>query len=78
MWQDSAACLDADSSIFLSGVTSRVNKAKAICEGCRVIDDCLAFAIANEDFEPHVYGGMTGDERRAFARNFEEYAGTLI
>ena len=78
MWQDSAACLDADSSLFLSGVTSRVNKAKAICEGCRVIDDCLAFAIANEDFEPHVYGGMTGEERRAFARNLEEYAATLI
>jgi WhiB family redox-sensing transcriptional regulator len=78
MWQDSAACLDADSSLFLSGVTSRVMKAKAICEGCRVIDDCLAFAIANEDFEPHVYGGMTGEERRAFARNIEEYAGTLI
>ena len=78
MWQDSAACLDADSSLFLSGVTSRVMKAKAICEGCRVIDDCLAFAIANEDFEPHVYGGMTGEERRAFARNLEEYAATLI
>ena len=67
MWQDSAACKDADSSLFLSGVTSRVMKAKAICEGCRVIDDCLAFAIANEDFEPHVYGGMTGEERRKFA-----------
>ena len=68
MWQDSAACLDADSSIFLSGVTSRVQQAKAICEGCSVIDECLAFAIANEDFEPHVYGGMTGDERRNFAQ----------
>ena len=78
MWQDKAACLDADSSLFLSGVTSRVNKAKAICEGCRVIDDCLAFAIANEDFEPHVYGGMTGEERRVIARNVEEYAATLI
>jgi len=78
MWQDKAACLDADSSLFLSGVTSRVMKAKAICEGCRVIDDCLAFAIANEDFEPHVYGGMTGEERRVIARNIEEYAGTLI
>jgi len=67
MWQDSAACKDADSSIFLSGVTSRVQKAKAICATCSVIDKCLAFAIANEDFEPHVYGGMTGDERRRVA-----------
>ena len=67
MWQDSAACKDADSSLFLSGVTSRVQKAKDICATCSVIDKCLAFAIANEDFEPHVYGGMTGEERRRVA-----------
>lgn len=63
MWQTQAACLDADSSLFLSGVTSRVQKAKAICERCIVIDECLGFALANEDTEPHVYGGLTGDER---------------
>ena len=70
MWQDSAACKDADSSLFLSGVTSRVQKAKAICATCSVIDKCLDFAIANEDFEPHVYGGMTGEERRRVALTF--------
>lgn len=64
MWQDSAACKDVDSSIFLSGVTSRIEKAKAVCATCSVIDKCLAFAIANDDFEPHVYGGLTGDERK--------------
>jgi WhiB family redox-sensing transcriptional regulator len=71
MWQDKAACLDADSSLFLTGVTSRVLQAKAICERCPVIDDCLAFALDNEDFEPHVYGGMTGDERRVIAKEIE-------
>jgi WhiB family transcriptional regulator, redox-sensing transcriptional regulator len=71
MWQDRAACKDADSALFLTGVTSRVMKAKEICESCPVIDDCLMFAIENEDFEPHVYGGMTGAERRSFARRLE-------
>lgn len=71
MWQEHAACLDADPNLFLTGVTSRVLKAKAICETCPVIDDCLSFAIANDDFEPHVYGGMTGDERRVLARQIE-------
>jgi WhiB family redox-sensing transcriptional regulator len=71
MWQDKAACLDADSSLFLTGVTSRVIQAKAICERCPVIDDCLAFALDNDDFEPHVYGGMTGDERRVIAKEIE-------
>lgn len=77
MWQDKAACLNADSAIFLSGVTSRVMKAKAICETCPVIEECLAFAIANEDFEPHVYGGMTGDERRSLATDLERRAASF-
>ena len=64
MWQSEAACLTADSSLFLSGVTSRVEKAKAICATCVVIDECLGFALANQDIEPHVYGGLTGDERK--------------
>ena len=70
MWQDSAACKGADSNLFLSGVTSRVQKAKAICASCAVVDECLQFAIDNEDFEPHVYGGLTGDERRRVALTF--------
>jgi WhiB family transcriptional regulator, redox-sensing transcriptional regulator len=65
MWQDSAACKDSDSSLFLSGVTSRVMAAKEICAACPVAGNCLQFAIDNEDFEPHVYGGLTGDERRS-------------
>jgi len=72
MWQDRAACIGEDSSLFLTGVTSRVLKAKAICERCPVIDDCLAFALVNEDYEPHVYGGLTGDERKALATQMED------
>ena len=67
MWQDRAACAGMDSRIFLSGVTSRVNIAKAVCASCPVVQECLAFALANEDFEPHVYGGMTGAERKRVA-----------
>jgi WhiB family redox-sensing transcriptional regulator len=67
LWQDRAACKDADSSIFLSGVASRIEKAKSICATCSVVQDCLEFAIRNEDFEPHVYGGMTGVERKRLA-----------
>ena len=62
MWQDSAACKGLDSRVFLSGVTSRVQVAKAICATCPVQLECLSFAVQNEDFEPHVYGGMTGAE----------------
>ena len=74
MWQDRAACISADSALFLTGVTSRVQKAKAICATCPVVSECLTFALSHDDFEPHVYGGMTGDERRAHARKIGVYA----
>ena len=74
MWQSKAACLNEDSSLFLSGVTSRVMKAKAICATCAVIDECLGFALANEDIEPHVYGGLTGDERAPLIAEMREIA----
>jgi WhiB family redox-sensing transcriptional regulator len=65
MWQDKAACKNADSNLFLTGVTSRVEQAKAICERCPVKAQCLAFALENEDFEQIVYGGLLGHERKA-------------
>ena len=74
MWQTKAACLNEDSSLFLSVVTSRVMKAKAICATCAVIDECLGFALANEDTEPHVYGGLTGDERAPLIAEMREVA----
>ena len=74
MWQSKAACLNEDSSLFLSGVTSRVMKAKAICATCAVIDECLGFALANEDIEPHVYGGLTGEERAPLIAEMREIA----
>ena len=74
MWQSEAACLTADSSLFLSGVTSRVEKAKAICATCVVIDECLGFALANQDIEATVYGGLTGDERKPLIAELQDIA----
>ena len=68
MWQDSAACKDADISLFATGVRSRVMKAKAICSNCVVRETCLQFALDNEDFEVTIYGGLTGDERKELVR----------
>jgi len=42
-------------------------KAKAICATCPVIDKCLQFALDNDDFEVTIYGGLTGEERKALA-----------
>jgi hypothetical protein len=65
MWQESAACAGIDSFIERGGTAAK----KAVCATCPVINECLAFAIGNEDFEATVYGGFTGDERRELVKN---------
>lgn len=68
-WEMSAACMGMDTSAFYPadkerGVSRRVReaKAKAICDRCPVIAECLQWAIATN--EPWgLWGGMTREER---------------
>ncbi len=68
-WELSAACMGTDTSDFYPadgerGVSRRVReaKAKAICNRCPVIAECLRWAIATN--EPWgLWGGMSRDER---------------
>mgnify|MGYP000877918928 FL=1 len=65
MWQDSAACSGIDSFIGRGHTAEK----KAVCATCPVVNECLAFAIRNEDFEATVYGGFTGAERHELVKN---------
>lgn len=65
MWQSQAACSGLPFFIERGGVEAK----KAICHTCPVINECLAFAIVNNDFESTVYGGFTGDERHQLVVN---------
>jgi hypothetical protein len=49
-------------------------QAKEICATCAVIDECLAFALANQDIEATVYGGLTGDERKPLISELQDIA----
>jgi Transcription factor WhiB len=60
MWQDQAACIGHDDFIARGGVAEK----KAICATCAVVNECLTFAMRNEDFEATIYGGFTGVERK--------------
>lgn len=64
---DSPACEGMDLSIFVTAKGPKVTAAKAICATCGQINKCLRFALANEDYEDVIYGGMTGQERKALA-----------
>jgi WhiB family transcriptional regulator, redox-sensing transcriptional regulator len=67
-WRLLAACSRADPELFFpvsrSGPSlDQVTQAKAICAGCPVRQQCLAFALDTRQ-DHGVWGGMSEEERR--------------
>ena len=68
-WQAAAACRGMDSDDFFHppkerarGRRRRVAAARAVCQGCPVIRECLAHALAAP--EPYgIWGGLSEEER---------------
>ena len=66
-WQDSAACIGADTAIFFPESGDPVGPAKALCRACPVREQCLTDAL--ERGEVHgVWGGLSAKERRKYRR----------
>lgn len=65
-WTKQAACLDVpDPDIFYPAAGAHADEAKAVCAGCKVRDECLAFALRTEGVVAHgVWGGLSERERR--------------
>jgi WhiB family redox-sensing transcriptional regulator len=66
-WRSMAACRSADPDLFFpissSGQSmAQEAEAKAICAGCRVRRECLAFALRTHQAHG-VWGGMSEQER---------------
>lgn len=65
-WAPLGSCLRTDpDALFVRGAAQQ--GAKAICQRCPVIAECLADALDNRT-EFGVWGGMTERERRAMLR----------
>ena len=67
-WRSMAACRSADPDLFFpissSGQSmAQEAEAKAICAGCRVRRECLAFALRTHQAHG-VWGGLSERERR--------------
>lgn len=62
-----AACAEADPEAWFpqkgGGSVESTARAKAICRGCEVLDDCLIWALDNAEAFG-VWGGTTPSERR--------------
>jgi WhiB family transcriptional regulator, redox-sensing transcriptional regulator len=67
-WRLAGACLSADPDLFFpistNGLAERqIARAKMICAGCRVRQECLDFAQAH-DLTYGIWGGTTPQDRR--------------
>lgn len=72
-WRQDAACLGAEADLFfpVGEESDEAARAKEICGGCPVREDCLAYAFATKQTDG-IWGGMTGTERRRFLRRERE------
>ncbi len=72
-WRDSAACRDDTEGLFFPDDSDlgSINAAKAICAGCPVADECLAYAIDTNQSEG-IWAGTTAKERRRIRREWLE------
>jgi WhiB family transcriptional regulator, redox-sensing transcriptional regulator len=65
-WSEQGLCRTADpDDLFVEGAAQ--NRAKALCGGCEVRTECLAYAL-DQRIEHGIWGGMTERERRALLR----------
>jgi len=75
-WLDQAACLGEDPELFFPPSTAgphleQINAAKAVCSRCPVRDECLEWSLATRQDEG-IWGGMTGEERRALRQSRQD------
>ena len=71
-WRAAGACMRADPELFFPiSATGRaleqIAKAKAICAGCRVRQECLDFAHKH-DVAHGIWGGTTPEDRQQARR----------
>jgi WhiB family redox-sensing transcriptional regulator len=71
-WIAGAACIGEDPELFFpmgppSSVTVQTARAKAVCDGCAVRDDCLEWSLVTAQ-DAGVWGGLDEDERRELRR----------
>jgi WhiB family transcriptional regulator, redox-sensing transcriptional regulator len=66
-WMESARCLDADPEAFFPEKGGSTREAKRICGQCEVREECLEYALENDE-RFGIWGGMSERERRRLKR----------
>lgn len=66
-WQERALCAQTDPEAFFPEKGGSTREAKRICQGCEVRDECLEYALANDE-RFGIWGGLSERERRRLKR----------
>ena len=66
-WMADGNCANKAPSVFFPSDGVGVEKAKLVCEGCPVTDQCLEYAIAHR-IDHGVWGGTSERQRRRIIR----------
>lgn len=62
-WQEQALCAQTDPEAFFPEKGGSTREAKRICQACGVRDECLEYALANDE-RFGIWGGLSERERR--------------
>lgn len=66
-WQERALCAQTDQEAFFPERGGSTREAKRVCLRCEVRDECLEYALAND--ERHgIWGALSERERRKLGR----------
>ncbi|WP_406286140.1 WhiB family transcriptional regulator [Embleya sp. NBC_00896] len=62
-WQERALCAQTDPESFFPEKGGSTREAKKVCLACEVRDECLEYALANDE-RFGIWGGLSERERR--------------
>jgi WhiB family transcriptional regulator, redox-sensing transcriptional regulator len=66
-WAPQARCLQAEPDTFFPEKGGSTREAKRICASCEVRDECLSYALENDE-RFGIWGGLSERERRKLKR----------
>jgi WhiB family redox-sensing transcriptional regulator len=66
-WRDRGLCAQTDPEAFFPEKGGSTREAKRICLGCEVKNECLEYALANDE-RFGIWGGLSERERRRLKR----------
>jgi WhiB family redox-sensing transcriptional regulator len=62
-WRLDALCAETDPEAFFPEKGGSTREAKRVCTGCEVRDECLEYALTNDE-RFGIWGGLSERERR--------------